>query len=413
MISTVISGIINFWTSAYILPKACLSEIDSLCAKFLWKGKVEGNGGSKVAWEKVSSPKREGGLGLKNWVIWNQACVLKLIWMLFFKPDSIWATWYITEVLDGDINNFWVINTKQKHSWLANQLLLLRSTMFEWIKVRVGNGETCYYWTSNWSPFGNVRNYLQGEGSRQLGIPPNTTLAELWEMDTWNLPPARSERQVNIQTYLSTIALTNYRDEYEWIPNGKKSQTYSARHTYEALRNVQPQVPWHKEVWFSGGIPKHRFLTWLFVLNRCPTKDRMANWGLSVDQSCVLCNSAQETRDHLFFSCSYSWSIWSGLVRRSPLTTLLSDWNDVLLLLKTLSLSMEWRLLLLLSWQATIYYCWSERNSRIHRSSFRDPSSLLHEIEKLIRRKIAAIRLTDPTLSSALFRTWITHPPLP
>lgn len=145
LISTGISGLINFWTSAYILPKACLSEIDSLCAKFLWKGKLDGNGAAKVAWEKCSQPKREGGLGLKNWIAWNKACALKLIWLLFFKSDSIWATWFIEEILEGDINNFWVINTKQKHSWLANYLLLLRETIFQWIKVVVGNGETTYF----------------------------------------------------------------------------------------------------------------------------------------------------------------------------------------------------------------------------------------------------------------------------
>lgn len=65
-ISTGISGLINFWTYAYILPKACLSEIDSMCPKFLGKGKLDGNGAAKVAWEKCSQPKREGGLGLKK-----------------------------------------------------------------------------------------------------------------------------------------------------------------------------------------------------------------------------------------------------------------------------------------------------------------------------------------------------------
>ena len=290
---------------------------------------------------------------------------------------------------------------------LANHLLLLRDTVFDWIKLRVGNGETCYYWTSNWSPYGNIRNYLQGEGSRQFGIAQRCTLAELWELGTWNLPPARSERQVNIQTYLSTITLTDMRDEYEWAPNGKKSLTYSARNTYEVLRDAQPCVSWHKEVWFSAGIPKHRFLTWLFVLNRCPTKDRMVNWGINVDQSCILCNSGQESRDHMFFSCSYTWEIWSTLTRCSPLSPAPSNWDDVLFRLQSGTYSREWRLLLLLLWQATIYFSWSERNSRIHRSSFRSSSSLTKEIDITIRRKIASVRLTDPSFSSALFQTWI------
>ncbi|KAF2587909.1 hypothetical protein F2Q70_00040799 [Brassica cretica] len=87
------------------------------------------------------------------------------------------------------------------------------------MKIAVGNGETTYFWTSNWSLFGNIRNYLQGEGPRHFGIPPMTTLAELWEDDNWNLPPTRSERQVNIQTFLTTISLSHSRDEYSWEPN--------------------------------------------------------------------------------------------------------------------------------------------------------------------------------------------------
>lgn len=407
LISTVISGLINFWTSAYILPKACLAEIDSLCAKFLWKGKLDGSGASKVAWSMCTTPKEEGGLGLKNWVVWNTACALKLIWLLFFKSNSIWASWFIAEVLDGDINRLWVINTKQKHSSLANHLLSLRNIIFPWMKITVGNGETTYFWTSNWSPFGNIRNYLQGEGPRHFGIPPMTTLAELWEDNNWNLPPARSERQVNIQTFLTTISLSHARDEYSWEPNGNVSNTYSARRIYDLLRVVLPHVTWHKEVWFSGGIPKHRFLTWLFVLDRCPTKDRMASWGLGVDRGCVLCNIAQESRDHLFFNCPFTWDIWESLTHRSPINTP-SNWQDVLSTLKLTAMTKPWRLLTLLSWQAVIYFTWSERNSRIHRSTFRQTLAIKKDIDKAIRLKIAAMRPVDPSLSSAMYQAWVS-----
>ncbi|KAH0864869.1 hypothetical protein HID58_082080 [Brassica napus] len=232
-------------------------------------------GASKVAWITCTTPKEEGGLGLKNWVVWNTVCALKLIWLLFFKSNSILASWIITEVLDGDIGRFWVINTKQKHSWLANHLLSLRDTIFPWMKIAVGNGETTYFWTSNWSPFGNIRNYLQGEGPRHFGIPPMTTLAELWKDDNWNLPPALSKRQVNIQTFLTTISLSHARDEYSWEPN-------------------------------------------------------------------------------------------------------------------------------------IIYFSWSERNSRIHRSTFRQVSAIKKDINKVIRLKIAAIRLKDPSLSSAMYQAWIS-----
>lgn len=60
-----------------------------------------------------------------------------------------------------------------------------------WIKVKLGNGETTYFWSSNWSPYGRIRDYTHSESSTSLGIASNSTLAELWEMDHWILPGTR------------------------------------------------------------------------------------------------------------------------------------------------------------------------------------------------------------------------------
>lgn len=36
LISTVISGTVNFWISTFMLPKGCIKRIKSLCSRFLW-----------------------------------------------------------------------------------------------------------------------------------------------------------------------------------------------------------------------------------------------------------------------------------------------------------------------------------------------------------------------------------------
>lgn len=167
--------------------------------------------------------------------MWNLAAALKLVWILFFKQDSIWSSWYITEVLEGDLNNFWVINTKQKYSWLANQLILLRDYTYSWIRRDIGNGETTYFWSSNWSPFGNISHFLQDESTLRVGIPRSATLAELWEIDHWVLPPARSDKQVRIYAFLSTLVLTETSDLYIWCLGGHPSLNYSTRHIYDIL----------------------------------------------------------------------------------------------------------------------------------------------------------------------------------
>ena len=42
IIKFVISGIVVFWITTFILPKSCIKKIESLCYKYLWSGHIEG-----------------------------------------------------------------------------------------------------------------------------------------------------------------------------------------------------------------------------------------------------------------------------------------------------------------------------------------------------------------------------------
>ncbi|KAH0938167.1 hypothetical protein HID58_005628 [Brassica napus] len=115
-------------------------------------------------------------------------------------PQSIWSSWFRVEILDGDIEKFWVINTRQKHSWLVNKLLDAREIIYPWIRQRVQNGETTYFWSTNWSPYGKLTDYLHTPGAMRFPVNKNATIAELWKNGAWVLPNARSDRQVERPT---------------------------------------------------------------------------------------------------------------------------------------------------------------------------------------------------------------------
>lgn len=148
-----------------------------------------------------------------------------------------------------------------------------------------------------------------------MGIRPDATLTYLWRNGQLKLPPARSEHQINLQLYLFTIQLFDFVDLIEWSVNGNVTNSYSTGIIYNSLKDHGPKVTWNKVVWFSGGIQRHQFLTLLFVLNRCSTKDRLLAWGLHKNPTCVLCNSGAESRDHLFFECSFSRALWDEISR--------------------------------------------------------------------------------------------------
>ena len=53
---------------------------------------------AKVGWKSLYHPKEEGGLWLRCIKDWNDAAIMKHIWNLYYRKDSIWVAW-VREVL--------------------------------------------------------------------------------------------------------------------------------------------------------------------------------------------------------------------------------------------------------------------------------------------------------------------------
>lgn len=229
---------------------------------------------------KSHNEKIRGDLKSSIWFHGIKPPFLKLIWLLFFRVGSFWVAWFRDEVLHDNINNYWTVQPNRKHSWLANKLIKLKNEIYPWTKLRVRDSSTYIFWTDIWSPFGDLQKFLNPNESSRLGIPSTVTLVNICRNGIWRLPQARSENQLQLLTFLTTFHLRDGEDYYEWELNGRINNIYSRGEVYQLLRGDLPLVPWRSIVWSSGSIPRHSFLTWLFVLDRCPTKDRILSWGL-------------------------------------------------------------------------------------------------------------------------------------
>lgn len=226
--------------------------------------------------------------------------------------------------------------------------------------------------------------------------------------DHWNIPPARTENQLSLQVYLTTLTLTEGEDYYEWEIEGRISERYSTGMVYTYLKGNQPLVPWAKIVWFSYGIPRHSFLTWLVLLDWCPTRDRLNSWDLNVNPLCLLCNTDHESRNHLFFECDYSANIWRDIARICDLQPLHS-WNDTVAQLQGLRSNREALWLKLLALQATVYWIWTERNTRLHQQIFKPPDAVISLIDNQIWNRLQSLRHANPRASSVMTQLWFLH----
>ena len=74
---------------------------------------------------------------------------------------------------------------------------------------------------------------------------------------------------------------------------------------YELFRgDPNPLVPWAPLVWNRFSRPRVSFCMWLACWDRLPLKTRLFKWGLVNDQLCVFYQAGDETRDHVFCTCS-------------------------------------------------------------------------------------------------------------
>lgn len=83
---------------------------------------------------------------------------------------------------------------------------------------------------------------------------------------------------------------------------------------YKHLRGNFVTDPWKRLLCNNTASPKSVFITWMAAQHKLVTKDRLLQWGLSIDPVCVLCGVAPEIIHHLFFQC-YTTDIWEKFLK--------------------------------------------------------------------------------------------------
>ncbi|XP_024004423.1 uncharacterized protein LOC112081868 [Eutrema salsugineum] len=221
----------------------------------------------------------------------------------------------------------------------------------------VNSGTLASFWHDDWTHLGPLIDLTGTNGPRITGIPSSSTVAGA-------------------------------------CSNGSPPGLFSTSKTWDQLHPSPPPVPWHKAVWPKVRIPKHAFIFWVATMNRMPSRDRLRSWGLNVPADCLLCGSCSESRDHLFFSCSYSAELLSSIFSYSGIHPPLSfdaclDW-----IMSPLSPN-KLKVIANLVIQSVVYSLWKERNVRLHSATSNPVQVLIKEIHLILRAKLASLDRAD------------------
>ncbi|XP_010463164.1 PREDICTED: uncharacterized protein LOC104743817 [Camelina sativa] len=411
LIKSVLSSLTTFWFSAFRLPKRCLQEIDSLFSAFLWSGPALNTKKARISWLDVCKPMHEGGLGLRRLQDTNTVCILKLIWRLVSASTSLWVNWVRRNLIRT--GSFFSVNERSVGgSWMWRKILKYRDLAANLHKKEISSGTDTSFWFDVWSPIGLLFAQLGNRGNIDMGIPQKSIVAEA-------LLHRRRRHRVDILNQIED-ALDSIRhsvhpqgsDRPLWKQrNGSFKSIFASYDTWCLIRQPNAPCAWSAGVWFTHSTPKYAFIAWLAHHNRLSTGDKLVQWNAAANGDCVLCQGCGETREHLFFSCSYSSNVWSTLVHNLLGARFTTSWTTLASLLVDSSTPRLPLFVLRYVFQSTIHSLWRERNARRHGEAPISSSTLCRFIDKQVRNRL--LTLTSTSGYENGLQLWFRSHPLP
>jgi hypothetical protein len=142
------------------MPSLVLDRIKSLCRNFLWGGKCFTIKKPLVSWKEVCLPKSEGGLGMLDMKEWNKALLVKTLWNIHQKKDTLWSKW---------VGSSWESLPRHEDSPLFKRLLYKKDNILS----REGSTSLADCRLVSWVRGGEIQtreayNYFRSQGPRAL-----------------------------------------------------------------------------------------------------------------------------------------------------------------------------------------------------------------------------------------------------
>ncbi|KAL9665183.1 hypothetical protein QQ045_020594 [Rhodiola kirilowii] len=120
-------------------------------------------------------------------------------------------------------------------------------------------------------------------------------------------------------------------------------------------------------------------------------KDRILRMGGNIDPSCVLCGKADESRDHLFFTCPIAAELWKEALNFIGVNNGPTQWHMLISWFKRRRRETLQTKFIAAAATRTMYVIWRLRNKKIFEDEEVNVSSSRREIKGSLKMKLGAI----------------------
>ena len=300
------------------IAKSITEGIERMCRSFFWGQRAEERKTAWVAWEKLFLPKKEGGLGIRNFEIFNQALLAKQAWRILTQPDSL-----MTRVLKNKYfpnSTFLKAKVSPNMSFTCRSILEARDVIAKGMCRVIGDGKDTKIWHDPWVPkFGHCRVERQ-EDDGESGRP--QMVSELLVDDGWNVTMLNNLFSPWESRAIQSIPIQMFRMKDEWMWVHSKSGQFTVRSAYFhelfSARRTEPSTShssnrrmW-QQLWSLKIPPKAKLFGWKVLKDGIPTKHKLQTRGMCSSSVCPRCGEEDENIEHMLLRCRESVRIWYG-----------------------------------------------------------------------------------------------------
>lgn len=263
--------------------------------------------------------------------------------------------------------------------------------MTPFIKHKIGNGESTFLWYDNWLHLGPILPNFESRVLYDAALPANTLVSSIISYSCWIWPATVTIDLLELQSASNLLQLPNLPlcDTILWTPftNG----VFSISSAWNAIRYRGNPIDWHNILWFSKAIKRQAFIAWPIVQDRISTFNKLSAWGLTMNTTCLLCGHLQESRNHLFYSFTFTSNVWGKILRMCGLNRTPRTWaNEFNWATHSLKGNSFCIVIKKLAWASTLYNIWKEGNARLHANSFMCKRHIISSITNDVRFKAAS-----------------------
>jgi hypothetical protein len=276
MIKSVLQAIPSYVMSIYLIPESTIRDIERMMNSFWWGGGANNKGIKWLAWDRMTYPKSQGGLGFRDLHTFNLAMIAKQGWKIMTNPHSLVAKIYKARYFPN--SSFFESKIGHNPSYAWRGIWKARQILMCGCRWSIGSGTTIKVMGDPW-----LRGSDAWTPSPQIQGVYNLNVSDLLIPNTksWDKVKVESLFPLHVANNIVETPLLNVIEEDKLIWRDNTNGNYSVRSGYKVLMeatkhevNSSQHDDWLR-LWKIQAPPKTKHLLWRICRGCLPSRVRL------------------------------------------------------------------------------------------------------------------------------------------